>query len=78
MSISHHCEWASVCADAMFFCSYAFDGHSKLHGVVLETPTLQFIGKWSSEVLEFIPYVYSLKMRNMLKSNISTYSGMAP
>ena len=58
--------------------SYAFDGHRMLHGFVRETLTLQFIGEWSAEVLEFIPYVYALKKRNMLTAKISTYSGMRP
>ena len=58
--------------------SYAFDGHRVLHGFVRETLTLHFIGEWSAEVLEFIPYVYALKKRNMLTAKISTYSGMRP
>ena len=58
--------------------SYTRDVLRVLHGFVRETRTLQFIGEWSAEVLEFIPYIYSLKKRNKLNAKILTYSGMRP
>ena len=49
-----------------------------LLGTVRETQILKFTGEWSAEVLEFIPYVYSLKQRNLLSAKVSTYKGMLP